>query len=246
MSGIPMFSVIIPAHNEEDYIERCIRSIRRAARELRESVEIIVVCNRCMDSTADIAASLGAKVLTNHARSIALVRNEGIKAARGSIIVTIDADNRMSPGTLREIKEKLTCGKYIGGGAPIRFERDSFPLFLNDLMVRTGTSITGLYSGIFWAKKETFDAIGGFVNRKAMEDVATARKLKKYGKGYGLKYTSLKENYLLNSTRKFDDMGDWLYFKLLFRNAGTFLKALLGDKRQLDKLLDELFYDYRS
>ena len=27
----PVFSVIIPAHNEEKYIKRCIRSVKRAA-----------------------------------------------------------------------------------------------------------------------------------------------------------------------------------------------------------------------
>ena len=79
-----------------------------------------------------------------------------------------------------------------------------------------------------------------------MEDVQTAKKLKKYGKSHGKKYTVLKNNYLINSTRKFDDLGDWLYFKLMFRNAGAFIKAAFGDKKQLDKLLDELFYDYNN
>lgn len=114
------------------------------------------------------------------------------------------------------------------------------------MMLRALASITGLYSGIFWAKKESFDAIGGFVDKKAMEDVATAKQLKKYGKKYGKKYTSLRRNHLINSTRKFDDMGDWLYFKLMFKNAGTLLKTALGDKSGMDKLLDEMFYEYND
>ena len=239
-------SVIIPAHNEEKYIRRCIHSIKKADERFKGNTEIIVVCNRCTDGTAQIAEENGARVLFNEDRCIAKVRNAGIDAAKGKIIVTIDADNRMTPGTLNEIYRLLRSGKYIGGGAPIRFERYSFPLWCNDILCRVSFMITGLYSGIFWAKKETFDAIGGFVDKKAMEDVATAKLLKQYGKKKGKKYTTLKKNVLINSTRKYDDLGDWLYFKLLVENAGTFIKAALGDKSGVDKLLDEMFYEYND
>lgn len=240
------FSVVIPAHNEEKYIKRCIDSIWAADRVFPGNTEIIVVCNRCTDKTADIARENGAIVLMNEDRCIAKVRNTGINAAHGKIIVTIDADNRMTRGTLREIYAILRSGKFIGGGSPIRFERYSFPLWCNDIMVRVIAKVTGLYSGIFWAKKETFDAIGGFADKKAMEDVATAKLLKQYGKRHGKKYTTLRRNYLINSTRKYDDLGDWLYFKLMFENAGTFLRAALGDKSGIEKLLDEMFYDYND
>ena len=239
-------SVIIPAHNEEKYIRRCIHSIKKADERFKGNTEIIVVCNRCTDKTAQIAKENGARVLFNEDRCIAKVRNAGIDAANGKIIVTIDADNRMTPGTLNEIYRLLKSGRYIGGGAPIRFERYSFPLWCNDILCRVSFMITGLYSGIFWAKKETFDAIGGFVDKKAMEDVATAKLLKQYGKKKGKKYTTLKKNVLINSTRKYDDLGDWLYFKLLVENAGTFINAAFGDKSGVDKLLDEMFYEYND
>ncbi len=239
-------SVIIPAHNEEKYIKRCIDSIRCADEKFPGNTEIIVVCNRCTDRTAEIAEESGARVVFNEDRCIAKVRNAGIAEAKGKIIVTIDADNRMTSGTLSEIYRLLRSGRYIGGGAPIRFERYSFPLWCNDILCRVTFAITGLYSGIFWAKKETFDAIGGFVDKMAMEDVATAKELKKLGKKLGKKYTTLRKNYLINSTRKFDDLGDWLYFKLMIKNAGTLLKAAMGDRTGIDKLLDEMFYDYND
>ncbi len=242
----PLFSVIIPAHNEEKYIRRCIRSIRKAASAFQENVEIVVVCNRCTDRTGKIAKKLGARVLTNEDRCIARVRNAGISEAKGEIIVTIDADNRMTGGTLQEIYELLQSGRYIGGGAPIRFERYSFPLWCNDMMCRLSFAATGLYSGMFWAKKDTFDAIGGFADKKAMEDVATAKLLKEYGKKQGRKYTTLKKNVLINSTRKYDEMGDWLYFKLIIKNAGTLIRDAFGDTSGVDKMLNELFYEYND
>ena len=240
------FTVVIPAHNEEKYVARCIGSVKAAAKYYGGTVQIIVVCNRCTDRTADIAKKCGAVTIMNDDRCIAKVRNAGIRVARGEVIVTIDCDNRMTKGTLKEIAFLLNTGRYIGGGAPIRFERYSFPLYCNDLLCRLAFGITGLYCGIFWAERSTFLAVGGFVEKKAMEDVATAKALKAYGKSHGKEYTVLRKNVLINSTRKYDDMGDWMYLTMLLKNAGAFIKAAAGDKRDLDKLLDKLFYDYNG
>lgn len=239
-------SVVIPAHNEEKYVVRCINSIKAAAKRYGGSVEAIVVCNRCTDNTEQLAKSAGVRVVTDESRCIAQVRNTGIAAARGDVIITIDCDNRMTPDTINEVCELLDSGKYIGGGAPIRFERLSFPLWMNELMCDVGFAATGLYCGMFWAEKSAFDAIGGFADIRAMEDVATAKKLRAYGKKLGKKYGCLKKNYLINSTRKYDDMGDWLYLKLVVENVGAITKAALGNYDEWDKLIDKMFYEYND
>lgn len=242
----PKVTVVIPAHNEEKYVERCIRSVKASAAHYGGEVEIIVVCNRCTDRTAELAEAGGARVLFNEDRCIASVRNAGIFAAEGSIVMTVDCDNRMTEGTVKEAVYLLRTGKYIGGGAPIRFERYSLPILLNDMLCRVSFTLTGLWCGIFWAEKSTFEAVGGFTEKKAMEDAATAKKLKACGKMAGKKYTCLRKNWLINSTRKYDDLGDWLYLKLMVKNAGTFIKAAFGKRDGLDRLLDELFYDYNG
>ena len=239
-------SVVVPAHNEEKYVVRCIGSIKRSADIYGGNVEIIIVCNRCTDKTEELALKNGARVVHNYDRCIAKVRNTGIKNAKGKIIVTIDCDNRMTDGTLKEISDLIATGKYIGGGAPMRFERYSFPLWLNDILCRMGFAVTGLYCGIFWAEKSTFEAIGGFVDKKAMEDIATAKLIKKYGRKLKKKYTHLRKNHLINSTRKFDDMGDWLYFRLAFTNIGAIIKASFGNTSGYNKIIDKMFYDYNG
>lgn len=239
-------SVIVPAHNEEKYVRRCIDSIKASASLFEGTVEIIIVCNRCTDLTEQIALENGAGVVRNADRCIAKVRNAGIREAKGDVIITIDCDNRMTEGTISEVYALLKSGKYIGGGSRIRFERYSLPLWLNDRMIRIGFALTGLYCGIFWARKSTFEQIGGFAERRAMEDVETAKQLKKYGKSQGMKYGVLKKNHLINSTRKFDDLGDWVYFRLMFKHAGTLMKASRGDNEKYGKLLDEMFYDYND
>ncbi|WP_295116385.1 glycosyltransferase [Ruminococcus sp.] len=246
MSGNIKVSVIVPAHNEEKYVERCIKSVKQAAARVKCGTEVIVVCNRCTDRTAELALAGGARVVYDESRCIASVRNAGIAAAKGKVIMTIDCDNRMTEDTIREVLGMLNSGRYIGGGAPLRFERYSPALRLNDLMCRAGFGLTGLYCGIFWAEKRSFDAIGGFVEKKAGEDIATAKALRAYGKKQGKRYGCLRRNHLINSTRKYDDMGDWLYFRLAFRNADALIRAAFGDSSEYDKLMDEMFYDYND
>lgn len=49
------YSVIIPAHNEEGVIGRCLKSLMQG---LATEAEVLVVCNGCKDRTAEIAKSL--------------------------------------------------------------------------------------------------------------------------------------------------------------------------------------------
>ena len=99
------FSVVIPAHNEEKYIGRCLRAVISASKYVKpERVEIIVVANRCTDRTCAIAKHYGAKVIINDDKCIAAIRNTGVKAAKGEIVVTIDADSLMTKYSLVEIR----------------------------------------------------------------------------------------------------------------------------------------------
>lgn len=57
-----MISVVIPAHNEEKYIGKCLSAVKSAAKYVPDSVEMIVVANRCTDKTAAIAERFGAQI----------------------------------------------------------------------------------------------------------------------------------------------------------------------------------------
>ena len=123
---------------------------------------------------------------------------------------------------------------------------DSFRPARKDCICRVAFGLIWLLCCVVWAEKSTFEAVGGFADKRAMEDVQTAKNLKAYGKKLGKKYGCLQKNYLVNSTRKWDDMGDWLYIKLMLENAGTLAKAALGDCEEYDRLIDKMFYDYNG
>ena len=50
-----------------------------------------------------------------------------------------------------------------------------------------------------------------------------------------------RKKYLINSTGKYDDLGDRLYFKLMINNAGTLIKAALGNIRSMINCLMKCF-----
>jgi glycosyltransferase involved in cell wall biosynthesis len=86
---MPRFSILIPARNEENYLPKCLDSIKMAATPFPDQVEIIVALNRCTDHTEEIAQHYGATVVYEESRNLAKIRNTAAKVATGEIIVTL-------------------------------------------------------------------------------------------------------------------------------------------------------------
>ena len=85
-----MISFIVPAHNEEAWIGRCVSAIRNGAES--QPHEIIVVDDGSSDATASIARQQGAQVIRVEHRQIAATRNAGARQAHGDILFFVDAD----------------------------------------------------------------------------------------------------------------------------------------------------------
>lgn len=241
-----LFTVVIPAHNEERYIGACLQSVRRAAKiVLPHRVQIIVVANRCTDRTAEIARQMGAEVLYNEEKCIAAIRNTGVRAAAGKVIVTLDADSRMTKGSLKEIHDMLKSGRFIGGGSNVKFDRMSIGIAacsayvlwnLLPEMIRAGGFLSG---SMFWFYKKDFLRIGGFDERKvSLEDMDFAKRLKKLADRRGKKYGTLKYSHIITSSRKFDEFGDWY----LIQNRKLTKAIFTGTDRQA---ADRFYYDVR-
>jgi glycosyltransferase involved in cell wall biosynthesis len=234
----PRFSVIIPARNEERFIGRCLESIRLAATLYRDQLEVIVVLNRCSDKTEEIAHGFGARTIREDARNLAKIRNAGARSAVGQVLVTIDADSTMTPGTLVAIDRALSSGKTVGGGTRIRPDRSSPGIQAMLLFLSLFLLIFQFSGGLFWCRREDFEAIGGFnENLVSGEDVDFARRLKAYGKTVQRPFSTLREAYIVTSCRKFDVFGDWY----VIRNP-LLLWRLLRGKNQ--RAADIFYYDF--
>lgn len=240
------FSIIIPAHNEENYIGECLESVKLAEQEVPDCrVQIIVMANRCTDKTAEISEKFGAQVIDNQDKCISMIRNAGVRAAQGDIIVTIDADSRMSKGSLKEIAEMLESGKYVGGGTSSKFERVSLGILCSGAYVAVNLipimwkNKAALSGGMFWCYKRDFEKIGGFDESLiSLEDMDFAARLNKLGVNRGQKYGTLKKSYILTSSRKFDEFGDWY----LIKNRKLTKRIFTGKDREA---ADGFYYDVR-
>jgi len=84
-------TVVIPAHNEETFIQRCIASVRQTGWPA-ERLEILVVDNNSTDRTAALATNAGARVISQGTGRIGAIRNAGLKAARGDLVAYVDGD----------------------------------------------------------------------------------------------------------------------------------------------------------
>ncbi|WP_445505889.1 glycosyltransferase [Niallia sp. 03190] len=232
------FSIIIPAHNEEKYIERCLNSIAAASKSYKNQVEVIVVLNRCTDRTEEIAKSYNCITLKNTDKNLSKIRNTGAELARGDIIVTIDADNLMTENMLSDVEKYLTTEKYIGGGVTGKFERMSIGIIVSVLLLIVPLLFKygAISVGIFWCYKKDFQSIKGFNEKMLMaEDADFAKRLKEWGKKNGKKYGTIK-NGMITSCRRFDKYGDWA----LLKRPQMILAYLKGTDK---KYADEAYYE---
>jgi succinoglycan biosynthesis protein ExoA len=101
----PAISVIIPARDEAQHIERCLQSVM--AQDLAEGFEVIVA-DSSKDGTAALAEQLGARVVMNPDEITPAALNRALAAARGDIVVRFDAHAEMPPGYLAACVSALT------------------------------------------------------------------------------------------------------------------------------------------
>lgn len=102
-----MFSIVVPAHNEASVVGRCLESLVTGSQP--NELEIIVVCNGCTDSTADVARGIPGPitVIETSIASKTHALNLGDEAASGFPRWYVDADIRVSIDSLRKTNSEM-------------------------------------------------------------------------------------------------------------------------------------------
>ncbi|SLN53216.1 N-glycosyltransferase [Falsiruegeria litorea R37] len=126
---IKTVSIILPAHNEADYIDACARALLNSdALPEGWQAQVIVVANGCTDNTADRAIShataaeargWGWQVVDLDQGSKPGALNAGDAAATGQVLVYLDADVTVSSALLPQLIEQLSGDDAAyGSGSP--------------------------------------------------------------------------------------------------------------------------------
>jgi len=118
--GLKFISVIIPAHNEQEHISQCLKSLVSQDYP-KDKYEIIFVDNDSKDKTREIAITFRVKVINQQSGPVGAVRNAGARQAKGELLAFIDADCVAPTDWLSKGAELLrTKDTVYGGGCDLR------------------------------------------------------------------------------------------------------------------------------
>lgn len=103
-------SIVIPCRNEQDSISACVEAAFRALTAAGYSGEVVVCDNASRDESAARAAAAGARVVRQPIRGYGATCLRGAEAARGSLLVFVDADGTYDLSLLPRFVEPLRAG----------------------------------------------------------------------------------------------------------------------------------------
>ena len=121
-SGEVDLTILIPAYNEVDSLGELIGQLQRVLEPLTSSWELLVVDDGSTDGTFELLVDLSASVeqlryvsfRRNYGKSAAL--SVGFERARGSVIITMDADLQDDPEEIPRMLAKLSEGYDLVSG----------------------------------------------------------------------------------------------------------------------------------
>lgn len=122
----PLVTIIIPAHNEEKVIERCLESVCKST---YRKLQVIVVDDASTDDTRKLVRNF---ILQHPKKNLALrwkLKNGGKAAAlnhvlgqyaQGDLIMTLDADSMIGPNTVANAVAYFDDPEVVGVAANVR------------------------------------------------------------------------------------------------------------------------------
>lgn len=182
-----MIGVVVPAHNEADYLSACLHSLKLASvcpDLMGEKVEIIVVLDDCSDESAQIVQQFGITGLAIAARNVGCARRDGAAAmlARGARwLAFTDADSVVGDKWLSSqlaLKCDAVCGLVSvddwSGYVPAARA-------IYDANYRNQDDHRHIHGANMGVSAAAYSAVGGFAPLALSEDVALVRALEAAG-----------------------------------------------------------------
>ncbi len=140
-----MLSAVIIARNEVDRIGDAIRSVAFAQ-------EVLVLDSGSEDGTVELAKSLGARVIVTDWPGFVAQKQRAWEAATGDWVLSLDADERVSPALAAEISGLLPSPSAEGYSVPRRNVYLGVPLqgghWWPDRRIRLARKKAGKWGGI--------------------------------------------------------------------------------------------------
>lgn len=150
-----LVSIVIPAFDEELGIGPVVERVRA----LRPWAEVLVVDDGSRDRTAEVAAAAGARVVRHpYNKGNGAAVKTGIRAARGELVLLMDADGQHDPDDVLRVLEPLELHDLVVGARSSKDQTATRALgnwvFTRLASWLTGRPIPDLTSGFRAARRE--------------------------------------------------------------------------------------------
>lgn len=213
MGKKPVISFIIPAYNEEKYIERTLKSIKN--QETKIPYEVIVCDNNSTDKTVKVAKKYADKVVFEKKQGIVFARNTGFKHSKGEFLVHTDCDTVFPNDFVSRVYKifksdkyaAFTCGNYFYEGNSKKAK------LIEKIICPFHESLQNYYSDkgcivlLGWClctPRKIFEKVGGFKYKKCVfDDLQFSKDVKKYG---NMRY--FPDIKVKSSLRRFEKLPD--------------------------------------
>ncbi|HEV7374329.1 MAG TPA: glycosyltransferase family 2 protein [Pyrinomonadaceae bacterium] len=189
MRGIPQLSVVVPVYNGGGQLTRCIEALLASDFPDRE---IIIVDDNSSDGSAAAWRARGIEVIRLASRrGPAAARNCGASHARGQIILFVDADVVVRRDTLTSVaaffrdhrNAAALFGSYDDEPAAENFVSQYKNLLHHFIHQRSSAEAGTFWAGCGAIRREAFEAVGGFDERKyskpSIEDIELGYRLRR-------------------------------------------------------------------
>lgn len=203
-------SVIIPAYNSEQTIERTIESILDQNFS-SDKYEIIVVDNGSKDRTVNIVKKYPVRIVTYEEKGSYKARNKGACYARGEILAFTDSDCVADENWLNEIEEEFKDSNLhaVQGQGSLTQMKDSkvkmecfVGEYFSEIIRSMGEKKRLGDTKNFAIRKWVFKKVGGFIPFKTTCDILFVEELLR--RNYNVKFNKrmiVYHNYSLSMRR---------------------------------------------
>lgn len=201
-------SVVIPCKNEAGTLEHLLDSL---AAQSTPVDEVIVVDSHSTDATVDVAKSyqkkLPLRVITATQRGVTPARNQGAAAAKGELLLFIDADVELPQDLITKLQASIKKRHITVGGFSQHMKASSFGLrfgsyFMNGYVRTMSLTPWPIFFSCFFITKALHEQIGGFdPSLWIMEDYDYAYRARKTGAKFGI----INGTYFFASSRRFEE-----------------------------------------
>lgn len=221
-------SVVIPARNEAQSLEMLLPDLQRA---LSPDTEVIVVNDGSTDNTEAVCATHGVRMVSHpFPRGNGAAIKTGARAAKGDILVFMDADGQHQPKDIVRLLEKLYDGfDMVVGARQLGSQAGTHRAVANDIFSKLATwmiqqSVEDLTSGFRAVRAKHFRQFlyllpNGF-------SYPTTITMSFFRAGYGVAYIPIHAPKRTAGKSHINPMRDGMRFLLIIFKIGTLYSPL--------------------